>query len=245
VAISRRCAGAVDRLRFARKLVALLTFAVGLGAAAPVGAQTPTTVNPVGNVTPTVQPTTGVAAVAQSAPVDGQVAVLVRNASTKPVRIDRVTAVATSADGSVVIGARTTKAYPQVVAPTQLALASVRFRGKDLAANPNPTITVKVRSTRVSAVRAGRLLSVGSLVLSPPQTGAVAQTMAATLTNPTKAWTARRPEVAVMCFSEASTPTTFTNARAPVRRLAPAKSASVSVPLTSLCPTYLVAARAS
>jgi hypothetical protein len=225
----------------------LLGGLLGLLALTPTvaSAQATTTVNPAGNVTPTTTPAKGVAAVAQSAPVDGRVAVLVQNATTKPVRIDRITAVATSTDGSVVIGARTTKAYPEVVAPTQLALASVRFRAKDLAANPNPTIVVKVRSTRVSNGRARRVLSVGGLVLSPPQTGAVAQTMAAMLTNPTKAWTARRPEVAVMCFGEASTPTTFTSARVPARRLAPGKTASVSVPLTTLCPAYLVAALAS
>jgi hypothetical protein len=220
---------------------------LGLLALTPTvaGAQTPTTVNPAGNVTPTTTQAKGVAVVAQSAPVDGRVALLVQNATTKPVRLDRVTAVATSADRSVVIGARTTKAYPEVVAPTQLALASVRFRAKDLAANPNPTLAVKVRSTAVSTARARRVLSVGGLVLSPPQTGTVAQTMQATLTNPTTAWTARRPEVAVMCFGEASTPTTFTSARAPARKLAPGKTASASVPLATLCPTYLVAARAS
>jgi hypothetical protein len=69
--------------------------------------------------------------------------------------------------------------------------------------------------------------------------------MRATLTNATTAWTARKPEAAVMCFGEAGTPTTFSTARATGRRLAPGKAVPASVPLTSICPTYLVAARAS
>jgi hypothetical protein len=116
------------------------------------------------------------------------------------------------------------------------------YRKKSLVAGA--TITTKVRSTPVSAARAQRVVSVGDLVRSAPMTGAVAQTMGATVTNATSNWTARLPEVAVVCFGEASTPTTFTSARL-TRRIAPGKSASATVPLTLLCPTYLVAARAS
>ena len=82
-------------------------------------------------------------------------------------------------------------------------------------------------------------------MLSAPETGAVAQTMRATLTNPTTSWTAKLPETAVMCFGEAGTPTTFATARASARRVAPGKTTPASVPLATLCPTYLVAARAS
>jgi hypothetical protein len=199
--------------------------------------------SPQGNVTPTLQPARGVAVVAQSAPVDGRVALLVHNATRKPVRIERITGVATSPDGGLAVRARTKKAYPPVVAPDQLALASVKFRAKALV--PNATIIAKVRSTPVSAARAERVLSVGDLVLSPPMTGAVAQTLDATVTNTARHWTAVRPEVAVVCFGEASTPTTFASARASATRIASGKRASASVPLTSLCPTYLVAARAS
>ena len=49
-----------------------------------------------------------------------------------------------------------------------------------------------------------------------------------------------------MCFGEATTPTTFATARASTRR---DRTRQVhgrdSVPLATLCPTYLVAARAS
>jgi hypothetical protein len=198
---------------------------------------------PQGNVTPALQPTTRVAVVAQSAPVDGRVALLLHNATTRPVRIDVLTAVATRTDGGAATRARTVKTYPQVVGPDQLALASVTFRARKSALGA--AITVNVRSTPVSMARAAKVLSIGDLALSAPATGAVAQTMRATLTNRTHSWTARLPDTAVMCFGEASTPTTFTSARASARRITPGRAAPASVPLTALCPTYLVAARAS
>jgi hypothetical protein len=200
---------------------------------------------PQGNVTPTTTPATGVAAVAQSAPVDGRVAILVHNGSAKPVRIDLVTAVAVGAEGGTAVRARGVAAYPQVLAPGQLALTSVRFRATALAGVPNPQLTIKVRSTPVAFERTLRALAVSGLTLSPPQSGAVVQTMQATLTNGTTSWTARAPETAVMCFGEAGNPTTFASARAAARRVRPGRSVSASVPLTSLCPAYLVAARAS
>jgi hypothetical protein len=199
--------------------------------------------SPQGNVTPTLQPAKGVAVVARSAPVDGRVALLLHNATTRPVRVDLVTAVATRTDGGAATRAGAVKTYPQVVGPDQLALTSVTFRKKQLT--PDATITTKVRSTPVSTARAARVLSVGDLALSAPASGAVAQTLRATLTNTTDSWTAKVPDAAVMCFGEAGSPTTFASARASTRRVAPGDSASASVPLTSLCPTYLVAARAS
>jgi hypothetical protein len=69
--------------------------------------------------------------------------------------------------------------------------------------------------------------------------------MGASLTNATASWTARIPEAAVMCFGEAGTPTTITTARAPVSRVRPGKAVRATVELPSLCPTYLVAARAT
>jgi len=226
----------------AATVAALVTLV--LVAVTPAGAvDTTSPGSPQGNVTPTLATTTAVAVVAQSAAVDGQVGLLVHNGTTKPVRVDLVTGVATSTDGGVAVRARSAKSYPQVLAPDQLGLASVTFRAKSLT--PGATITAKVRSTRVSAARAKRVLSVSDLALSAPLTGPVAQTMQATLTNATTGWIARLPEVAVMCFGEAATPTTFASARASVRRIAPEKTASASVPLSLLCPTYLVAARAS
>jgi len=69
--------------------------------------------------------------------------------------------------------------------------------------------------------------------------------MHATVTNPTSSWTARLPKVAVMCFGEARNPVALATARLPARTLRPGKQATVSVPLPTLCPAYLVAARAT
>ena len=232
--------------RVASTGAAAVLLVVAFVATAPGGAGAVDTMSPgspQGNVTPTLQTTTGVAVVAQSAPVDGQVALLLHNGTTKPVRVDLVTGVATRTDGGQAVRTRSVKTYPQVLAPDQLALASVTFRTKSLT--PGATITAKVRSTPVTAARAQRVVSVSGLVLSAPLTGPVAQTMRATVSNATTSWTAKLPEVAVMCFGEAATPTTFASAKASVRRIAPGKTASASVPLSLLCPTYLVAARAS
>lgn len=239
----------------ARTLLARSAAAVGVGlacvalaasgaAGAATGPGAPPGI-PQGNVTPTTTPATGVAAVAQSAPVDGRVAILVHNGSAKPVRIDLVSVVALGAGGGTAVRARGVAAYPQVLAPDQLALTSVRFRPRALAGVPNPQLTIKVRSTPVTSARALQALSVSGLTLSPPQSGAVAQTMQATLSNRTTSWTAHAPEAAVMCFGEAGNPTTFASARAAARRVRAGRSVSATVPLTSLCPAYLVAARAS
>jgi hypothetical protein len=199
---------------------------------------------PAGNVTPNFQPASNqVAAVATSAPVDGQVAVLLQNGTSSGARVDLVVATATRPDGGQTSRARSATAYPQVLAPGELALAAVQFRPRDLA--PGATVTMKVRSTAVPTGQVNRGLAASDLVLSAPKTGRVAQTLSATLTNVGTSWTARHPEAAVMCFGEAGTPTTFAHARASPRRIAPGKTAPVSVPLSSLCPSYLVAARAA
>jgi voltage-gated potassium channel Kch len=154
-----------------------------------------------------------------------------------------VTATATSADGSSVTRARSVEAFPQVLVPGELALATVQFRRHGVA--PGATVAVKVRSTPVAAANASRALAVSGLTLSPPQTGSVAQRLTAVVQNPTTAWTARSPRVAVMCFGESRQPTTITTTRVGVARIRPGKQATVAVPLATLCPTYLVAARAT
>jgi hypothetical protein len=199
---------------------------------------------PTGNVNPVVTaPGPKVAVVATAAPVDDRVAVLIQNGSTRAARVLLVSATATSRDGRVVTRARTLEAFPQVLAPNQLALAAVQFRKG--GTSPGDTVKVTVRSTPVTASRAARVLAVSSPVLSPPQTGAVAQTLGATVTNPTTTWKARAPKVAVMCFGESMQPASVATARLRAGTLGPGKTVTVSVPLTSLCPSYLVAARAS
>jgi hypothetical protein len=220
--------------------VALLAVSVpGAGAAEPP----PTVGMPQGNVQPPPTSAAGVGVAATATPVDGRVAVLIQNNGTKTARVDVVAVTATTRDGSRVTRARSREAFPQVLAPGEFALASVKFRRND--APPGVTIAAKIRSTPVKATLASRALAVSNLVLSPPQTGSVAQTMGATATNPTSSWTARAPKVAVMCFGEARNPVALATARLSARTLRPGKQATVSVPLPTLCPAYLVAARAT
>jgi hypothetical protein len=186
-----------------------------------------------------------VAVVATSAPTDGKVAVVLHNATTHPVRIVRLDVVATTADGGRATRAHTTATYPQVLAPDTLALTAVSFGAKRAPAT-DATFDAKVRSRRVSSARAERTVSVGALGLSPIQSGTVAQTISATLTNATApSWTAKHPATAVVCFGEGGNPSTFTAAKASTAKIAPGVSVPVTLSLTSLCPTYLVAARAS
>ena len=217
-------------------MLVVAVLATGVAHAASAGA-------PVGNVEPALAPVTGVAAAATSAAVDDRVAVLIQNAGTRVARVDLVTATATTAEGGSVTRARSVRSFPQVVAPGELALASVQFRRNGVP--PGATVMVKVRSTPVKAARVSRALAVSGPVLSAPQTGPVAQTLDATLANGTTNWTARDARVAVMCFGESREPSTIATARPKPRVIAPGKQATVRVPLTTLCPTYLVAARAS
>lgn len=196
---------------------------------------------PQGNVQPTLQPVTGVGVAATSSAVDDRVAVIISNATTRSARVDLVSATASRTDGGRVTHARTREAYPQVLAPGELALAAVQFRKGGVP--PGASVVVKVRSRPVTDARATRVLGVSAPSLSPPGTGAVAQTLGATVSNDTPAWTAIAPQVAVMCFGEARQPTTITTKRLRVRKIAPGRQATVSVPLSTLCPTYLVAPR--
>jgi hypothetical protein len=203
---------------------------------------TPTAaITPTGNVQPALDAVTGKVAVAASgAPVDDQVAVIVANGTTRAARVELITATATTGGGATAVRARTVSTYPTVIGPGAYALAVVKFRKNTVPLDA--TMTFRVRSTRAKSAADPRALAVSNLVLSPPLTGAVAQTLGARVTNPSTTRTARLPRVAAMCFNEASKPVTMTTARLDVAKLAPAKAAPASVPLTLLCPTYLVAA---
>ena len=77
---------------------------------------------PQGNASPQLQSPTGVGVAAQSAPTDREVALVLQNTTTKPVRVERITAVAARADGSYAARGSSVTAYPQVIAPGGLAL---------------------------------------------------------------------------------------------------------------------------
>jgi hypothetical protein len=212
---------------------------VALPATAAQVSDTP--IAPSGNVTPALDQVNGKVAVAASgAPVDDRVAVIVANGTSRPVRVERVSATATRGGGATVTRARTVRTLPSVLAPGGYALAVIRFRKGD--APPDATLGYRVTSTPTRSPTDPRARAVGNFVLSAPLTGAVAQTLGVAVTNPSTKRTARAPQVAVMCLSEAQKPVTMTTARLAVKALAPGKTAPASVPLTTLCPTYLVAA---
>ena len=142
--------------RAAASGAAAALLAVALGVGPPAGAvDTTSPGSPQGNVTPTLKPASGVAVVAQSAPVDGKLALVLHNGTKKAVRVDLVTAVATSTDGGLAVRARTAKAYPQVLAPDQLALASVTYRKTSLVAGCHDR-DQGPQHTRVGGARAAR-----------------------------------------------------------------------------------------
>jgi uncharacterized protein (DUF2141 family) len=207
----------------------------------PHASAAPTPIVPGGNVTPVLDAVNGKVAVAASgAPVDDRVAVIVENGTSKPARIERVTATATRGGGATVTRSQTVTTFPRVLAPGNYALAVLQFRKGDAPADA--TMQYRVTSSAAGSSTDPRSLAMSDFVLSAPLTGPVAQTLRATVTNPSTKRTARAPRVAVMCFNEARKPVTFTMARTEVKKLAPAKTATVSVSLATLCPTYLVAA---
>ena len=197
---------------------------------------------PRGNVEPALDPVPAgkVAVVASSAPVNGRVAVIVQNGSTKPVRRLRVTALATRPDGSRATKASTQSLLPSTLGPDAIALGVVEFRPRDLAADA--TLSYKVASARAPSGKDPTVLDVGSFVLSPPMAGDVAQTLDVTATNASShgQGPARRPGDV---FRRISAPVAVRRYPSKKSKLAPGASATITVKLHELCPSYLVAAK--
>jgi hypothetical protein len=224
-----------------RPLVVAVLLGVALATSPAAGATPPPAAVPHGNVEPALEGVNGKVVVATSgAAVDDRVAVIVENGTRHPVRVGSVIATATRGGGATVTRARTVATYPRVLAPGAYALGVVKFRRDGAPADA--TLQFRVASRRVRSSTDRRALVTGDFVLSSPMTGAVAQTLGATVTNPSGARTARAPRAVVMCFSEARTPVTLTTARLDVAKLGPKQAATASVPLATLCPAYLVAA---
>ena len=161
---------------------------------------------PVGNVEPVLDPANGkVAVVAASAPVDGKVAVIVQNGTTAPVQQHP-----RHRGGNVV---------PTAAAPRRSARGrSCRRRSHPMRSRSACSDFVHATSRRAPRSRTGcragargpatirTALEVGSLVLSPPLAGDVAQTLDVTVMNPSSR-TIRGPlEVRVTCFGESARP---------------------------------------
>ncbi|MFN8028674.1 MAG: hypothetical protein U0W40_20650, partial [Acidimicrobiia bacterium] len=198
-----------------------------------------------GDATPTLSAGTPgtVSVVAQSAPNNGRVAIIVRNDTDGPVNNVRVAATATRADGGAVTSANTKALVPATLAPGAYGLAVLDFRkrGIDLDAQ----VSFDVRSTKAASGTDPQLLEVSELTRSAPSSGKVAQTLTFTVANPTKRAVRGPVSATVMCFNEAGKPVNLTTARVRRAGLGAGKDASVHVGLAELCPTALVGARAS
>jgi hypothetical protein len=214
-------------------------------AAADFVAATPAPDTPVpglaGNVVPTVD-TSGstVAVAASSAPVDGAVAVLVRNGSARRVTKLLLSATAVTPDGGRAVKANAVDVVPGTLGPGELALARIVFRKNEVPAGE--TVGYHVRSTPTSTPSDPGSLDVRDLQLGPALEGPVAQTLAMTLANLGSRTINGPIRVTTVCFTEAGTPafaTTVTVKKAQVRK---GGSAPLTVDLPELCPTYLVAA---
>ena len=197
---------------------------------------------PTGNVEPALDAANGkVAVVAAGAPVDGKIAVIVQNGKTEPVRSVKVTAVATSADGSRSTKVSTRSLIPSTLEPGAIALTALGFDAADV--DPDSAITYRVSSGRAGSGGDRAALAIGSLALSAPLAGDVAQTLDLSMTNPTSR-TIRGPiSVRVMCFGEARRPTGAVDGRIARTKLAAGATVSATVKLRELCPSYLVAAK--
>ena len=166
---------------------------------------------------------------------------IVQNGTTAPVSSVRVTAVATTADGTRSTKVSTRSLIPSTLAPGAIALAALDFDASDV--EPDSTLTYKVSSGRGGSGGDRTALEIGSLALSAPLVGDVAQTLGLTVTNPTSR-TIRGPiSVRVMCFGEARRPAVAVDSRITRKKLAAGASVSTTVKLRELCPSYLVAAR--
>lgn len=221
-----------------RCITAAFLIVVCVVQAIAAGAETPTLE---GNASPTLDdPGGAVAVVAASAPVDGRVAFVVQNGTNRSVRVSKVASVATSPGGGSVVGASTSRVVPARLAPGETAIGQLRFRGDTNLIGA--TLQWKVSARRTAASADPFRLEVADLVASPPLTGAVAQTLDFTLTNPHEQARLGPFRVQVVCLNEAGRPAVGAAREIARRRLAAGASFDASVSLSTLCPSYVVAA---
>jgi len=194
-----------------------------------------------GNVIPALNAVPGrVAVVAYGAVTNGQLPVVLENATGRPVTALRVVGTATTADGSAVTRASTRTTTPVTVAPGGLALAVLGFRKGAVPPGAKLAFRVVGRPT-AHATDSGTLVP-GQFQLSPPLHGSVVQRLGMTLTNPSRHTLRGRARIVTVCFDEARKPSTATTIVVPLPKLAANGVRPATVPFTSLCPTYLVGA---
>jgi hypothetical protein len=213
-------------------LVAALVALVGAPASASVSGLS-------GNAQPALPASlpSKVAVVAQGAPVGADVAVLVYNGASRPVRKVHLTGTATLADGTASMRSRTSVVVPSVIAPGAFAVARVGFGKAPLALDD--TVKVKVRKSRTGG-STRTSLTVRESELSRPMEGPIAQQLSVTLANERSRAVRGHGLLGVMCFGEAGDPVLTVTARVPKGKVAAGATTTTLVDLPELCPSYLV-----
>jgi hypothetical protein len=227
-----------------RRVVAgvVVTFAVAMSVSSapePAVALQPALLGNVEPALPASLPST-VAVVANSAPVGPNVGVIVRNGTAKAVDHVKVTGTASAPGGGMVARARTDTLVPDTLAPDALGIANLKFGKADLPSGT--TFTFKVRSTRAPAKSNDPALEVREALLSRPMEGPIAQQMAVTVANlGAKSYTGP-VTVTVMCFGEARNPAFVASTNVKKAKVASGATTPMTVPLSLLCPKYMVGA---
>lgn len=217
---------------------AVLTATLVLVVALASGAQA-TVTGLVGNAEPALPSSlpAKVTVVSTGAPVGSDVAVLVRNGTSKPVRDVRLSGSATRADGTASVRARSSIVVPSVIAPGAVAVARVGFGKAQLA--PDDKVEVKVRKSRTGG-SPSTPLTLRETALSRPMEGPVAQQLAVTLANERSRAVRARGLLGVTCFGEAGNPVLTVTSRVPEQRVEIGGTMTTAVDLPELCPSYLV-----
>jgi hypothetical protein len=210
----------------------------------PVGAVavTPALLGNVEPALPSSMPNT-VAVVSNSAPVGADVGIVVRNGTAKPVRHVKVVATAKAPDGGTVVRAHTNALVPGALAPGGLGIANLKFGRAELPSGT--TFSFKVRSKPAPARSNDPALEVREALLSRPMEGPVAQQMAVTVANLGGKTYTGPVMVTVMCFGEARNPAFVTSATVKKVKVASGATTPATVPLSLLCPKYMVGASAA
>ena len=129
---------------------------------------------------------------------------------------------------------------PGALAPGGLGIANLKFGKAELPSGT--TFSFKVRSKPAPAKSNAPALEVREALLSRPMEGPVAQQMAVTVANLGGKTYTGPVTVTVMCFGEARNPAFVATTTVKKAKVASGATTPATVPLSLLCPKYMVGA---
>jgi hypothetical protein len=145
-----------------------------------------------------------------------------------------------SSDGSVAGRGSTTTLVPAALRPNDIAVGSVRLRGRP---PPDARYELTVSSRRLRRSASSPVLTVTNTALSSPMVGSVAQQLTGTISNTGK-HRVRGPILALaLCTDEAGHPVLTASSTVAPRGLRAGAGTPVTILFPALCPAYLVGAR--